>query len=116
MPAIKTTTTSDLLSQRTENGKAARAFLAGALVDAVCENGLATRLYYRWQDEKKFEDINDYGKALAAPACKAINGAKLVSANKKPFGATFSVPGMPYDIRLEIRASGIGWAAVNRPV
>jgi len=41
-------------------------------------------LYCRWQDEKEYEDIRDYGRVLE-PVIKK-HGGKLEKMTKRPFG------------------------------
>jgi hypothetical protein len=58
---------------------------------------LIGNLYARWQDEKEYEDINDYGK----PVQKALDkiGGKLVSMHSRPFGFTYEMDGFQYRVR-----------------
>lgn len=42
-------------------------------------------LWERWQDEKDYEDINEYGKVLHG-AINEIGECMLFKATKKPFG------------------------------
>lgn len=46
---------------------------------------LLCNLWERWQDEKEYEDIEDYGKVIAKEL-----GFKSVEMSKRPFG--FKVP------------------------
>lgn len=46
-------------------------------------------LYDRWQDEKEYEDINDYQKPLEPIAEKS--GCKIIKMGKSPFSCIFSV-------------------------
>lgn len=60
-------------------------------------------LYCRWQDEKEYEDINDYKVAFAKAA--KVN---VVKATKRPFGfvVEFSeLPGNQYHIIATARTS-----------
>ena len=45
-------------------------------------------LYDRWRDESKYEDINDYGKALHKTIAKEFSSYTFdyVGATKRPFG------------------------------
>lgn len=45
-------------------------------------------LWARWQDEKEFEDINEYGASIAK---NFPEGWKLIKSTKRPFGVTFSI-------------------------
>lgn len=42
-------------------------------------------LWDRWQDEKEYEDINEYGKVLHG-AINKVDECMLFKATKKPFG------------------------------
>jgi hypothetical protein len=46
-------------------------------------------LYGRWQDEKDYEDINDYSKPLEGAA--KVSKVKILGMTKKPFGVRYSV-------------------------
>ena len=50
---------------------------------------IITNLYIRWQDEKEYEDINNYQKPLQklADACKV----RITKMTKRPFGCQFAV-------------------------
>jgi len=52
-------------------------------------------LYDRWRDESKYEDINDYGKALHKTIGKEFPtlGAEYVSSTKRPFGVKVKMKG-----------------------
>jgi hypothetical protein len=54
-------------------------------------------LYIRWQDEKEYEDINDYGKPVQEALEKI--GGKLISMHKKPFGFTYELADFQYRVR-----------------
>lgn len=47
-----------------------------------------TYLYCRWQDEKEYEDIADYGKRLVSQLPAPF---KLVKMTKRPFGFHFTI-------------------------
>lgn len=44
---------------------------------------MIVNLYWRWLDEKKYEDINEYGKVLSEKLGFAV------TMTKKPFGFKF---------------------------
>ncbi len=50
-------------------------------------------LYERWTDEYKYEDINDYGKALCSAIEKTGTGIVFKSATKRPFGVKVAIDG-----------------------
>lgn len=61
-------------------------------------------LYNRWQDEKAYEDINDYGQQFAA---KFPEGWKLLKATKRPFGVQVEING--FKCEITINARGFNW-------
>lgn len=78
---------------------------------------LVGNLYARWQDEKEYEDINDYGK----PVQKALDkiGGKLVSMHKRPFGFTYELGGFQYMVRhtaKEYSFARVDQVAPKKPV
>ena len=52
-------------------------------------------LYDRWRDESKYEDINDYGKALHKTIAKEFSAYTFdyVGATKRPFGVKVKMKG-----------------------
>lgn len=62
---------------------------------ALCRSLFATLdetagyLWSRWQDEREYEDINDYAKVFAA---KLPAGVTLLKMTKRPFGFHYSIP------------------------
>jgi len=66
------------------------------------------QLYCRWRDEHEYEDIEEYGKVIAAqlPA-----GFTLLKMSAKPFAFTFGI-GTDARYQLFVRANGIGWRRV----
>lgn len=59
-------------------------------------------LFYRWQEEKDYEDINDY--ALLIKPMIEQNGGILLNMNKRPFGVTYQLSDAVYQI--SVYASG----------
>lgn len=53
-----------------------------------------SNLYYRWLDECKYEDINDYKNVIVSAIQKALPDLQMadIKASKKPFGMTFTTP------------------------
>lgn len=56
-------------------------------------------LYGRWQDEKEYEDFNDYIKAMMN---FMPNGATLVKGTKRPFGVVINYGGATIHIALKL--------------
>jgi hypothetical protein len=97
-----------LLMQNTNEGAKARADIVDPICDSV--NELLQNLDCRWQDEKQYEDFNDYIKAMKdhiLPKCPT--GSIFVRAHKVPFGITVRIPGFPYDVQF----SSSGWKSVK---
>ena len=61
-------------------------------------------LYDRWEDEGRYEDINDYGKALFGVISKNCPnvGATYVGVTKKPFGVKYKIDGMTFYIFAKV--------------
>lgn len=53
-------------------------------------------LYERWQDEKEYENINDYGIAIVSAINKEMPPLKAacICATKRPFGVKIYVDGI----------------------
>jgi hypothetical protein len=86
---MKTTTHNELVSV-INNANAIRFFL---------------NLYYRWEDEKMYEDFADYAKAMM----KYIpTGATLIKGTKRPFGVKFEYNGFTAHIYLKIKGNACG--------
>jgi len=64
-------------------------------------------LFFRWRDEKKYEDWADYETAIRGAVCAAVpEGAEVVKVSKRPFGATLAVPRHPYLLRIRVTPKG----------
>jgi hypothetical protein len=64
-------------------------------------------LYDRWRDECKYEDIEEYGKAIMKSINKNVpnSGAVLVKATKSPFGIKLKVNDETFLLCVKIRGS-----------
>jgi hypothetical protein len=56
--------------------------------------GLMENLYNRWQDEREYEDFNDYVKPLQPIAAEC--GVEIVSMKKRPFSVVFTSDGKKF--------------------
>ena len=66
--------------------------------DFVLKNDdLLINLWSRWQDEKEYEDIADYGARIAK---EFPEGWKLVKSHKRPFGVTFDTGKAKFQIKV----------------
>lgn len=61
-------------------------------------------LYFRWQDEKDYEDINNYARVIVE-AIRQANGEDVVltdiKPSKRPFGIKFKADGQPQEYLLK---------------
>lgn len=66
-------------------------------------------LYFRWQDEKEYEDIRDYAKVLFGVIQKEFPNAKLIfyKAFKRPFGIEFVMNGQFIRIWAKVKGRAI---------
>ena len=67
-------------------------------------NGMEQQLrgmFFRWQDEKKYENIEDYA-AIVRPKVEAM-GAKFIKMTKRPFGFQCMVDGKTYQMRMSTK-------------
>lgn len=55
-------------------------------------------LYERWQDEKEFEDFNEYVVAMMK---SMPEGSTLIKGSKRPFGVTFKYGGSKVQVALK---------------
>jgi hypothetical protein len=63
-------------------------------------------LYDRWEDENRYEDLNEYGKCIMNAIHKNVpeSGAKLVKTTNSPFGIIFNVDNV--DFHLYVKVNG----------
>jgi hypothetical protein len=78
-----------------------------AMVDSM--SNLMSQLYVRFQDEKDYEDINDY----AVPFKKKLpKGFSLVKMSKRPFGFVFNI-GTDALYLAYATSKAIGWKRIK---
>ena len=63
---------------------------------------LMVYLYSRWQDEKDYEDINDYGVNIKKYVAEI--GGEFVKMSKRPFGFIYKLADATYQVI--VRSSG----------
>lgn len=63
-------------------------------------NDVMLNLYFRWEDEGEYEDINDYGKIISSRVGKALPNreVKFIKGTKRPFGAKMKIDGKGYHV------------------
>lgn len=61
-------------------------------------------LFDRWEDESRYEDLNEYGKCIMNTIHKNVpeSGATLISTTPKPFGIKFVVDGKCFHLYVKI--------------
>jgi hypothetical protein len=62
-------------------------------------------LYSRWQDEKEYENINDYAKPMNRHFER--HGLTLEKMTKRPFGCIVVINGKRYQVY--VNNSSMGW-------
>lgn len=68
-------------------------------------------LKYRWEDESKYENFNEYGKTMFNVVQETLNGkASFVKALKRPFGLVFEFNGTKFKLFLKSN-SRYSWLA-----
>lgn len=78
-------------------------------IEAVLNKPWLFNLYDRWQDEREYEDWNEYKKYF-----ETHSGFKLVAASKRPFSFSFEhkdFPGAVYQIKVTSRS--IAWRRIS---
>jgi hypothetical protein len=63
-------------------------------------------LYGRWQDERQYEDIEDYRKAVEVKAPYV----KIIKMSKRPFGFIFEAEDKKVHVFLKKSKAGWGYA------
>lgn len=84
-----------------EISKAVEAFVSPRM-------NLLGNLWARWQDEKEYEDINEYGARIAKDFPE---GWKLIKSSKRPFGVVVQIEAEHWQISVTGRS--IGWKRVK---
>jgi hypothetical protein len=70
-------------------------------------------LWNRWQDEKEYEDINEYAKVLHG-AINKIDECMLFKATKKPFGVKVYRAGQLIHFFMKKKGSYLVMCAENK--
>ncbi len=89
-------------TSQTQPQAPAKSLVAAAIFEDVAIQDRMANLYCRWQDEKEYEDIAEYAKAIE-PAF-AAHGAKMIKATKKPFGFVVEVDGGKFHYTVNSRS------------
>lgn len=83
-----------------------------AAINAMYKNvrGLMENLWARWQDEKEYEDINDYAEPIKA---HLPQGFVLEKMTKRPFGFHFSLTHFKATYALTMTGRQYCWTRIS---
>ena len=71
-------------------------------------------LKYRWEDERGYENFNDYAKVMAQAVEKETKkDIKLIKGTKRPFGVSFEIDGMKFNLFLKSNGKS-AWLACKK--
>lgn len=74
-------------------------------IETVMNKPWLINLYDRWQNEREYEDWNEYKLYF-----EKHSGFKLLSASKRPFSFTFEHPAFPGAIyQIRVTARSVAW-------
>jgi len=61
-------------------------------------------LFDRWEDESRYEDLNEYGKCIMNTIHKNVpdSGATLISTTCDPFGIKFNVDSIGFHLYVKV--------------
>ena len=71
-------------------------------------------LKYRWEDERGYENFNDYAKVMAHAVEKETKkDIKLIKGTKRPFGVSFEIEGLKFNLFLKTSGRS-AWLACKK--
>ena len=71
-------------------------------------------LKYRWEDEKCYENFDDYAKVMIQVIEKETKkDVKLIKGTKRPFGVSFEIDGMKFNLFLKTNGRS-AWLACKK--
>ena len=71
-------------------------------------------LKYRWEDERGYENLNDYAKIMVQAIEKETKkDIKLIKGTKRPFGVSFEIEGLKFNLFLKSSGRSV-WLACKR--
>jgi hypothetical protein len=73
-------------------------------MQSVMEN-----MYFRWLDEKEYEDFNEYKAVAQKKLAEVAPEAEFVTLRKCPFDLVFKMPNFPWKVALTINGRSYGW-------
>ena len=71
-------------------------------------------LKYRWEDERGYENFNEYAKVMVQAIEKETKkDIKLIKGTKRPFGVSFEIEGLKFNLFLKSSGRSV-WLACKR--
>ena len=71
-------------------------------------------LKFRWEDEGKYENFNDYAEVMIEAIKKETKkDVKLVKGTKRPFGVSFEMEGLKFNLFLKTNGRS-AWLACKK--
>ena len=71
-------------------------------------------LKFRWEDEGKYENFNDYAKVMIEAIKKGTKkDVKLIKGTKRPFGVSFEMEGLKFNLFLKTNGRS-AWLACKK--
>ena len=71
-------------------------------------------LKYRWEDERGYENFNEYAKVMVQAIEKETKkDIKLIKGTKRPFGVSFEIEGSKFNLFLKSSGRSV-WLACKR--
>ena len=71
-------------------------------------------LKYRWEDERGHENFNDYAKIMTQAIAKETKkDIKLIKGTKRPFGVSFEIEGLKFNLFLKTNGRS-AWLACKK--
>lgn len=71
-------------------------------------------LKFRWEDEGKYENFNDYAKVMIQAIKKETKkNVKLIKGTKRPFGVSFEMEGLKFNLFLKTNGRS-AWLACKK--
>lgn len=71
-------------------------------------------LKFRWDDERKYENFDDYAKAMIQSIKKETKkDVKLIKGTKRPFGVSFEIDGLKLNLFLKTNGRS-AWLACKK--
>jgi hypothetical protein len=67
-------------------------------------------LYERWQDEKDYEDIEEYADVIRK---RLPAGISLSQMHRRPFGFSFVCTGFSATYNMNVTAKGVAWKRIT---